>query len=149
MIAARWNLRSTLQETPSLNFVIQSALDNAKLLNWNFRLLESDMCWSRQWSQLLPAYASLFRGSQPLFFLRTALCEQPVWWTLQASILGISLNYRGNPCRTLYLGTKVEMLNDIKKGDVLRTNNNAVIVLFVQLEVWLIRSILQFPWTSY
>lgn len=43
MTAAKWNLRSTLQETPRLNFVIQSALDDAKLLNWNFRLIESDV----------------------------------------------------------------------------------------------------------
>lgn len=43
MTAAKWNLRSTLQETQSLNFVIQPALDNAMLLNWNFRLIESDV----------------------------------------------------------------------------------------------------------
>lgn len=137
-----------MQETPSLNFVIQSALDNAKLLNWNFWLLESDVLVPAMVPAAASICISLFRGSQTflllLLLLRTALCEQPVWWTLQASILGICLNYRGNPCRTLYFGTKVEMLNGIKKGDVLRTNNNAVIVLFVQLEVWLIRSILQF-----
>lgn len=69
MIAARWNLRSTLQETPSLNFVIQSALDNAKLLNWNFRLLESDVLVPAMVPAAASICISLFRGSQPFFFV--------------------------------------------------------------------------------
>lgn len=53
-------------------------------------------------------------------------------WTLQASILAISLNYHGNPFRTLELATKFDILNEIKKGDVLQTNNNAILVfLFI------------------
>lgn len=58
-----------MQETPSLNFVIQSALDNAKLLNWNFRLLESDVLVPAMVPAAASICISLFRGSQLFFFV--------------------------------------------------------------------------------
>lgn len=74
-------------------------------------------------------------------------CAQFVWWMLQALILATSLNYRGNSCRTLDLVMKVEILNEIKKRGILWPNKNAVLVvlflLFVYVEVLLIRSVLQ------
>lgn len=80
--------------------------------------------------RVTPAYASL---SFQILNLCGCLqhCVSTAWWMFQASILAISLNCHGNPCRTLELATKVQILNKIKKGDVLRTNGNVVAVLFV------------------
>lgn len=54
-----------------------------------------------------------------------------MWWVLQASTVSTSLNCHGNTCRTPDLVTKLEILNEIEKGDGLQTDNNAVLVIFV------------------
>lgn len=50
----------------------------------------------------------------------------------------ITLNYQGDPRRSLKLSTKVEIISGIKKGDMLRTSNTAVLGLFAELKLRLI-----------
>lgn len=58
-------------------------------------------------------------------------CEAFLWWTLQAAILVVRLlNCHGNPCHTLGLAMKVEILNAVNKGDVLWANRQCCYCAF-------------------
>lgn len=83
--------------------------------------------WGVGRNSLNPMHLSLLWSSD--FFG----AHSTVWasFVVDASILAISLNYRGNRCHTLDFVAKVKILNEIKKADLLCNNSNAVLVPFV------------------